>query len=295
LVTLLVLSAVVIWFDSNGRRLVQSGSVDQLEGVSKVLWQIRSVVLSLATPIYVMAEAPYALYGSAADISTDRQSLLQQREQLSTRLLQLEEGQQRVLFLQAENSRLRQLLGSKAQLPSQATIAEIIGIPPDPDRAAVILDKGRDDGVLPGHAVVDAQGLFGQVVDVSSSTSWVILITDRKHAVPARNNRTGVRMIVGGIGVADRLVLEDLPASTDLQDGDLIETSGLGGRFPPGYPVGTIASVEATQDSPYLQALLTPTAALLKLGHVLVIAASEVAEETEDDIETASANVEESD
>ena len=136
-----MLSAAVIWFDSNGRRLVQSGSVDQLEGVSKVLWQIRSVVLSLATPIYVMAGAPYALYGSAADISTDRQSLLQQREQLSTRLLQLEEGQQRVLFLQAENSRLRQLLGSKAQLPSQATIAEIIGIPPDPDRAAVILDK----------------------------------------------------------------------------------------------------------------------------------------------------------
>ena len=90
-------------------------------------------------------------------------------------------------------------------------------------------------------------------------------------------------------------MLEDLPASTDLQDGDLIETSGLGGRFPPGYPVGTIASVEATQDSPYLQALLTPTAALLKLGHVLVIAASEVAEETEDDIEMASANVEESD
>ena len=292
--TLLVLSAAVIWFDSNGRRLVQSGSVDQLEGAAKVLWHIRSVVLSLATPIYVMAEAPYALYGSATDISTDRQSLLQQREQLSSRLLLLEEGQQRVLSLQAENARLRQLLGSKAQLPSQATIAEIIGIPPDPDRAAVILDKGRDDGVLPGHAVVDAQGLFGQVVDVSSSTSWVILITDRKHAVPARNNRTGVRMIVGGIGVADRLVLEDLPASTDLQEGDLIETSGLGGRFPPGYPVGIIASVEATQDSPYLQALLTPTAALMKLGHVLVIAASEVAEETGVDIEMASATLEES-
>ena len=76
---------------------------------------------------------------------------------------------------------------------------------------------------------MDAQGLFGQVVDVSNSTSWVILITDQEHAVPARNNRTGVRMIVGGIGISDRLVLEDLPASTDLQEDDLIETSGLGG------------------------------------------------------------------
>ena len=79
-------------------------------------------------------------------------------------------------------------------------------------------------------------------------------------------------MIVGGIGVPDRLVLEDLPASTDLQEGDLIETSGLGGRFPPGYPVGSVATVDATQDSPYLQAALEPTAALLKVGHVLVIA-----------------------
>lgn len=273
-----MLSGAVIWFDSNGRRVVQSGSVDQLEGGAKLLWQVRSVVLPLTTPIYVIAESPYTIYGSAADISTDRQSLLQQREQLSARLLHLEEGQQRVLFLQAENARLRQLLGSKAQLPSQATIAEIIGVPPDPDRAVVILDKGRDDGVQPGHAVVDAQGLFGQLVDVSSSTSWVILITDRKHAIPARNNRTGVRMIVGGIGVSDRLVLEDLPASTDVQEGDLIETSGLGGRFPPGYPVGTVTSVEVTQDSPYLQASLTPAAALLKVGHVLVIAPSEVPE-----------------
>jgi rod shape-determining protein MreC len=258
---------------------VQSGSVDRLEGAAKLLWQGRSVALTLTTPIYLIAEAPYTLYGSAADISIDRQSLLQQREQLSAKLLRLEEGQQRVLFLQAENARLRQLLGSKAQLPSQATIAEIIGVPPDPNRAAVILDKGQDDGVQPGHAVVDAQGLFGQVVDVSSSTSWVILITDRKHAIPARNNRTGVRMIVGGIGVSDRLVLEDLPASTDVQDGDLIETSGLGGRFPPGYPVGTVASVEVTQDSPYLQAALTPAAALFKIGHVLVIAPSEVPED----------------
>ena len=217
----------------------------------------------------------------------ERRVRLQQREHLNTRLLHLQESQQRILYLQAENARLRQLLGSKAQLPSQAMIAEIIGVPPDPERAAVIIDKGQADGVLPGQAVVDAQGLFGQVVDVSNSTSWVILITDRKHAIPARNSRTGVRMIVGGIGISDRLVLEDLPASTDLQEGDLIETSGLGGRFPPGYPVGSVATVEATQDSPYLQASLEPTAALLKVGHVLVIAPAATDNEAADSGETA--------
>jgi rod shape-determining protein MreC len=198
--------------------------------------------------------------------------LLQQRDALSAQLLQLNQQQQRLQYLQAENARLRQLLNSKAQLPSQATIAEIIGVPPDPLRAAVILDKGSDDGVAAGDAVVDEKGLFGQVVTVSQDTSWVVLITDRDHAIPARNNRTGVRMIVGGTGAYDNLVLEDLPASTDLLEGDLIETSGLGSRFPVGYPIGGVNLVERTQDSPYLQATLVPTAALLKVGHVLIIA-----------------------
>jgi rod shape-determining protein MreC len=78
-------------------------------------------------------------------------------------------------------------------------------------------------------------------------------------------------MIVGGIGSADRLVVEDLPVSTDLREGDLIETSGLGGRFPVGYPVGLVSSVDSTESSPYLQASITPSAALLKVGHVLII------------------------
>ena len=284
--TLLIISSVLVWLDSSGRKLVQTGSVDRLDGTAKSLWQLRSAAFALAAPVYLIARAPYAFYGSVADISADRRSLLQQLEHLNTRLLHLEESQQRILYLQAENARLRQLLGSKAQLPSQATIAEIIGVPPDPERAAVIIDKGQVDGVLPGYAVVDAQGLFGQVVDVSNSTSWVILITDQEHAVPARNNRTGVRMIVGGIGISDRLVLEDLPASTDLQEDDLIETSGLGGRFPPGYPVGRVVTVEATQDSPYLQASLEPTAALLKVGHVLVIAPAALHDEDADSVET---------
>ena len=134
--TLLVISGALVWLDSSGRRLVQSGSVDRLEGTANVLWQIRGTALSLASPVYLIAKAPYAFYGSVSDISSDRQSLLQQREYLNTRLLHLEESQQRILYLQAENARLRQLLGSKAQLPSQATIAEIIGVPPDPERAA---------------------------------------------------------------------------------------------------------------------------------------------------------------
>ncbi|MEC8346780.1 MAG: hypothetical protein VXZ70_02010, partial [Pseudomonadota bacterium] len=149
MVTLLVISGALVWLDSSGRRLVQSGSVDRLDGTANVLWQIRGSALSLASPVYLIAKAPYALYGLVSDISSDRQSLLQQREHLNTRLLHLEESQQRILYLQSENARLRQLLDSKAQLPSQVTIAEIIGVLPDPERAVVIIDKGQVDGVLP--------------------------------------------------------------------------------------------------------------------------------------------------
>ena len=262
-----------MWVDGMGRRdtLRQQNAVET-NVLAQALTGLRSVMYVLAHPIYVLAGSPYGFYNLVEDISTDRQTLLSERRQLSERNLLLKEELLRMQYLQAENVRLRQLLGSKAQLPSQATIAEIVGAPPDPQRALVILDKGESDAIRVGYAVVDAQGLFGQVIEVSESSSWVILVTDKDHAIPVRNNRTGVRMIVGGTGSYDSLVLEDLPASTDLQEGDLIETSGLGGRFPVGYPVGTVSSVEVIEDSPYLQAFVQPAAALLKVGHVLVIA-----------------------
>ena len=266
------MSLVLIWIDGSGRRDAVRDRTTELNPVVQALSYFRGFASTLVYPVYVLARTPYVLYGSIEEVSSDRQSLLLQREKLSLENLRLKEEHFRVQYLQAENTRLRQLLGSKAQLPSQATIAEIIGASPDPQRAMVILDKGLLDGIEVGDAVVDAQGLFGQVVEVSRFASWTILVTDKDHAIPGRNNRTGVRMIVGGSGAYDGLVLEDLPASTDLQEGDLIETSGLGGRFPVGYPVGTVSSVEAAGDSPYLQALVQPAAALLKVGHVLVIA-----------------------
>lgn len=241
------------------------------DGVEESLLRLRQTLLFLTGPVYSIAQSPYAVSGAVSDVTADRQFLLQQRDQLNAQLLEMKEAQLRVHYLQAENARLRQLLGSKVQLPSRATIAEIIGVPPNPQRAAVILDKGEVDGIAPGYAVVDALGLIGQVTEVSRNISWVLLISDRRHAIPARINRTGVRMIVGGIGSPDRLVVEDLPVSTDLREGDLIETSGLGGRFPVGYPVGLVSSLESTQASPYLQAAITPSAALLKEGHVLII------------------------
>ena len=265
----------MIWVDGGGVQSSKSNMawepVSTHNGAVGSLQRLRNAMLFVTGPVYFIAQSPYSVSGTVLDITADRQSLLQQRDQLNAQLLRMQTEQSRLHFLQAENTRLRQLLGSKAQLPSQATIAEIIGVPPNPQRAAVILDKGGVDGISPGYAVVDARGLIGQVVEVSRNISWVLLISDRNHAIPARINRTGVRMIVGGIGSPDRLVVEDLPISTDLREGDLIETSGLGGRFPVGYPVGVVSSVERSESSPYLLASIAPSAALLRVGHVLII------------------------
>lgn len=270
-----MISLGLIWVEGGSEKASENGSLllpaGTERGASSGLQRLRQSMLLLTGPVYFLAQTPYSLAGSVSEITTDRQSLLQQRDQLNAQLLAMEEKLLRLRFLQAENTRLRQLLGSKAQLPSRATIAEIIGVPPDPQRAAVILDKGESDGIARGYAVVDASGLIGQITDVSRNTSWVLLVSDRTHAIPARINRTGVRMIVGGIGSPDRLVVEDLTVSTDLRQGDLIETSGLGGRFPVGYPVGVVSSVESSESSPYLQATIAPSAALLKVGHVLII------------------------
>ena len=270
-----MISLGLIWAGGGSEKASQNSPLLLPTGtdrsVASGLKGVRQSMLPLTGPVYFLAQTPYALASSVSDITSDRQSLLQQRDQLNAQLLGMKEELLRLRFLQAENTRLRQLLGSKAQLPSRATIAEIIGVSPDPQRAAVILDKGESDGIARGYAVVDASGLIGQITDVSRNTSWVLLVSDRTHAIPARINRTGVRMIVGGIGSSDRLVVEDLPVSTDLRQGDLIETSGLGGRFPVGYPVGLVSSVESTESSPYLQASIAPSAALLKVGHVLII------------------------
>ena len=270
-----MISLGLIWAGGGSEKASQNSPLLLPTGtdrsVASGLKGVRQSMLPLTGPVYFLAQTPYALASSVSDITSDRQSLLQQRDQLNAQLLGMKEELLRLRFLQAENTRLRQLLGSKVQLPGQATIAEIIGVPPDPQRAAVILDKGESDGIARGYAVVDASGLIGQITDVSRNTSWVLLVSDRTHAIPARINRTGVRMIVGGIGSPDRLVVEDLTVSTDLRQGDLIETSGLGGRFPVGYPVGVVSSVESSESSPYLQATIAPSAALLKVGHVLII------------------------
>ncbi len=242
-----------------------------VESSTRLLDPVRGALASLVSPIYVVAESPYLLSNAVGNVISTRDQLLEENQQLERRILELSQISQQFLALKAENDRLRALLGSQARLPYEVLVAELVGVVPNPDTFQIIIDKGADSGISQGQAVLDAQGLFGQVVEVSNFTSRVLLITDRDHAVPVRISRNGVRGVAGGTGETDALVLENVSISADIVEGDLVETSGLGGRFPAGYPVGVVSSVIVEATSAYAQVLVRPTAQLDRSHHVLVI------------------------
>ena len=242
-----------------------------LESPTGLLQPVRKQLEGLVSPIYLLAESPYMLSGEVGEVLQSHDDLLAANEILRRRLLELSQISQQFIALKAENDRLRKLLGSQGRLPYEMLIAEIVGIVPNPSTHQIIIDKGHDAGIEIGQPILDADGLFGQVVQVAPFTSRVMLITDSDHAIPVQINRNGVRSIAGGTGQRDVLVLENLPVSADIMEGDLVETSGLGNRFPRGYPVGTVMSVVVESTSAYAEVLLRPMARLDRSRHVLAV------------------------
>ncbi len=263
-----------------------------VESSTRLLDPLRSTLASFVSPIYIVAESPYLLSDAVGNVISTRDQLVAENQVLERRVLELSQISQQYLALKAENDRMRALLGSQARLPYEVLVAELVGVIPDPTTFQIIIDKGADSGIRQGQAVLDEHGLFGQVVEVGGFTSRVILITDRDHAVPVRINRNGVRSVAGGTGERDFLELENVSITADIVEGDIVETSGLGGRFPPGYPVGTVSSVVIEPTSAYAQVLVRPTAQLDQSHHVLVIFKPDPASEAESAAEDDGAQVE---
>ncbi len=242
-----------------------------MESTTRLLEPLRGIVASAATPLVFLAEIPYLLTMEVEDVVASQASLVQKNAELERRVLELSQVSQQFLALKLENERLRELLGSRARLPAEVLVAELVGVVPAPNTHQVIIDKGRDSRVQVGQAVIDAEGLFGQVVEVDAFTSRVLLITDADHAVPVQVNRNGVRSIAGGTGEMERLQLEQVSVTADIREGDLLETSGLGGRFPRGYPVGYVETVLIEPTAPFAAVTVRPLAALDRSRHVLVV------------------------
>jgi rod shape-determining protein MreC len=156
-------------------------------------------------------------------------------------------------------------------LRDDVLVAELIGVSPEPERHHLVINKGKEDGVFVGQPLIDADGLMGQIVEVSGGTSRALLVTDVTHSVPVQVNRSGVRAIAEGTGALGSLEVRHVSATTDIEPGDLLVTSGLGGRFPVGYPVAVVEAVEREAGDAFAHVVAVPTAALDRTRHVLLV------------------------
>ena len=200
-----------------------------------------------------------------------RETLVQENESLRSEVLVLRRKVQQTASLAAENIRLRRLLNSAETLEDRVLVAELIGVSPDPNQHIVMVNRGLNHGVYVGQALLDASGLMGQVIEVGQQNAKVLLITDVTHAIPVQVNRNGVRLIAEGIGDLYQLALPHISSTMDIKEGDLLVSSGLGQRFPVGYPVAKVTKVKFDRGKPFAQIYAQPMAELNRSRHVLLV------------------------
>lgn len=232
---------------------------------------MREVATDITAGVYTLAAAPVRVWQGAGEYLQSRKALREENARLKQANLVIEAQAQRLAAVMAENARYRALLNSAELIDDEVMVAEIISVTADPARHMLVIDKGSRDGVRKGQPMLGAKGLMGQVVMVGATTSRAMLITDATHAVPVQVNRNGIRALVEGVGNIDQLVVRHLAATTDIEVGDQLVTSGLGGRFPPGYPVATVTAINAELGAAFATAIAEPTAALDRGRHVLLV------------------------
>lgn len=233
--------------------------------------QARERVAVLSEPVWWVAASPVRLFRAAGEELSLRSSLQAENER---RKRELDIATARIHRLNAvveENRRLRDLLGGTRGYALDVRLASILDVDLDPYRQRIVLDAGSQDGVRAGQALIDSGGVLGQVIEVGRHRSTALLITDPDHAVPVQVARSGLRTIAYGTGHSDRLLLPNVPQSGDIRRGDLLISSGLGGRFPAGFPVGTVTALQADKLRLFVTADATPAAHVERGSEVLLI------------------------
>jgi len=183
---------------------------------------------SLVSPLQYLANLPGEMLNASAARLASHQRLLDDNAKLTLQATLMSEQLQRMTFLQAENERLRRLLNSPVKTNTRKVVAELMAVDNNPYSHQVVINKGALNGVYEGQAVLDENGIVGQIMQVSSTNSRVLLIADVTHAIPVRVARNNVRLVVSGTGSLDELDIQHVPHSTDLQVGDMLLSSGLG-------------------------------------------------------------------
>jgi rod shape-determining protein MreC len=235
------------------------------------LERVRSWLSMVTFPVQAVVDLPFRARDWVGQSLADRESLRAENLELTARLRLANLQLQRFAALEDENRRLRDMREASAGVAERAVVASILNVDLDPYRHRVLLDKGARDGVFKGQAILDSDGIVGQVFRVNPHTAESILISDAEHAIPVQSNRSGVRTIAVGTGDPDKLSLPFVTVEADLRAGDLLLSTGMGGVFPPGYPVAEVTKVEHAATATFAKVEARPTAHLDRAREVLLV------------------------
>ncbi len=244
--------------------MVADKRYDQLE-------RVRGWLSAATYPVQVAVDLPFRIWSRLTGSFADRSRLRSENLELTARLRLANLQLQRFAALEDENRRLRDMRENSAGVAERVLVASILNVDLDPFRHRVLVDKGAAHGVFKGQAVLDAEGIFGQVAQVHARTSEVILISDAEHAIPVQSNRSGLRSIAVGTGDSDRLSLPFVTVESDLKAGDLLISTGIGGVFPSGYPIAEVTRVERNAAATFAVVDARPTARLDRDREVLLV------------------------
>jgi len=235
------------------------------------LSQVRAQANVVTQPLWWLAGLPGRLTTRVQDDAATRTGLIEENRRLRNEMLVANARLARLQTAAADNAQLRALLGVKTARGLDVQLAPILDIDLAPGRQRLVLDAGSRAGATVGQAVIDAGGLMGQIIETTPAHATVLLLTDPDHAVPVVVARNGVRLIVYGRGRSDLLELADVPLNSGVQVGDTLVTSGLGGRFPAGFPVGKVAALRPDDSHAFLVGDVTPAARLDRGRDVLLL------------------------
>ncbi len=222
-------------------------------------------------PIQALVSLPSRLIDWSAEAAVSRSDLERENNSLKVERLRTRAELQRFNDLEAENVRLRAMLSASDKVADNYIMAEIMAVDANPYHHSIVINKGSNRGIYEGQAIVDANGVIGQTIRIGRYQSTAILISDPDHALPVEVVRNGLRTLAIGTGELDRLELPYLPQNADIEAGDKLVTSGLGGAFPSGYPVATVRSVERPGGEPFSKVQATPAARLDQVRELVLI------------------------
>lgn len=234
------------------------------------LQRMHAALSTVVYPVQALVNVPHALLLWAGDKIQTHVALVEENGALRNRVQIADTQLQQLAALEQENARLRSLLQATARVPGRISVAELIASDLDPFRHLVVIDKGTGDGVYTGQTVLDENGIVGQVARADPLESEITLISDPSQAIQVVVNRTGLRTLAVGSADLEQLSLPYITNDSDIKVGDLLVSSGLGGHYPTGYPVGTVTKFERNPTEPFAT-VTASTAADLSHGREVLL------------------------